>query len=184
MCTHTPTIGGNCAGDSAGKSELVICSPQDQIVYPSCRISGCNFQHYDHEASEDLVAVTTVKIRFRLWYRPTSWFWLPPPATCLTTPTSHLPPSGSWRLQLSKSLDHAPRSIHRSISSSEIGSVLPLDIVLGTVLRSVLESVLRAYLGAYSQAGWKCAIECRWECIWARARECGWERLENLRGSV
>jgi hypothetical protein len=35
---HTPTIGGKQAADSAGKSESEICSPQDPIVYLSCRI--------------------------------------------------------------------------------------------------------------------------------------------------
>jgi len=43
----------------------------------------------------------------------------PPYATSLTPP-------GAWRLQLRKSLDRACRSIHGSISSSEIGSVFPL----------------------------------------------------------
>jgi hypothetical protein len=51
MRTHTPTIGGKRAADSAGKSELEICSPQDPIVYLSCRIYGCNCQYHDYEAS-------------------------------------------------------------------------------------------------------------------------------------
>ena len=70
----------------------------------------------------------------------------PPPATSLTPP-------GAWRVQLSKSLDRAHRSIHGSILSSEIGSVLPLERVFGSVepsrlgvtasaIGSVLESVL------------------------------------------
>jgi hypothetical protein len=37
MRTHTPTIGGKRAADSAGKSESEISSPQDPIVYLSCR---------------------------------------------------------------------------------------------------------------------------------------------------
>jgi hypothetical protein len=38
MHTHTPTIDGERALDSAGKFELEICSPQDPIVYLSCGI--------------------------------------------------------------------------------------------------------------------------------------------------
>jgi len=38
MRTHTPTIDAKRAADSSGKSELEICSPQDPIVYLSCRI--------------------------------------------------------------------------------------------------------------------------------------------------
>jgi len=130
MRTHTPTIGRKRAVDSTGKSESEICSPQDPIVYLSCRISGCNCQHHDREASWDLVAVAALKIRSRLWYRPTSWFRppatrYPPPATWHTPPTKHcspptkhcsphatcLTPPGAWRLQLNKSLDRACRSI-------------------------------------------------------------------------
>ena len=101
MCTHTPTIGGNKAADSTGKSESEICSPQDPIVYLSCRIYSRNCQHHDREASWDLVAVGTLKIRFKLWYRPTSWFRPPyaashpPPATRHPPPASRLPVPGA-----------------------------------------------------------------------------------------
>jgi hypothetical protein len=100
------------------------------------------------------------------------------------SPTTSLTPPSAWHLQLSKSLDRAHRSIHGSIKSSVIGSVMPLESVFGSVepsrlgvpasacgsvlesvLVSVLESVLSASLGAYSQAGWECAIEWDWECI-------------------
>jgi hypothetical protein len=104
--------------------------------------------------------------------------------------TGHLNPA-AWLLQLSMSLDRAPKSIHGSIKSNEIWSVLPLDSVFGSVepnrlgvslsaiesvlesvLRSVLESFLRAGLGGYSQAGWVCAIKCKWERPSEHAREC------------
>jgi len=38
MRKHMPTIDGKRAQDSAGKSEMEICSPQDRIVYHSCGI--------------------------------------------------------------------------------------------------------------------------------------------------
>jgi anti-sigma-K factor RskA len=38
MHTHTPTSDGKRARDSAGKSESVIYSPQDPIVYHSYKI--------------------------------------------------------------------------------------------------------------------------------------------------
>jgi len=206
-----PTLGRKQAVDSAGKSESEICSPQDPIAYLSCRISGCNFQLHDREASWDLIVVAALEIRFRLWYRPMSWFLPPPPA-------SRPPPPGAWPLQLSMSPDRAPRTIHGSIQSSEIGSVLPLESVLGSVqssrlgvrhrvqlgvslraclgvylrtysevyleVYSVCICVLRAHLGVFSQAGWECVIECNWECSWERAQQCDWERLESLLGSV
>jgi len=87
MRTHTPTIGGKQAVDSTGKSESEICSPQDPIVYLSCRISGCNCQHHGHEASWDLVSVGALKIRCRLWYQPTSWFR--PPAVAAKSVSHH-----------------------------------------------------------------------------------------------
>ena len=62
--------------------------------------------------------------------------------------------------------------------SSAIGSVLE------SMLGSAIESVLRAYLGAYSQVGWEGAIECNWERPSEHGRECTWERLESLLGSV
>jgi len=59
-----------------------------------------------------------------------------------------------------------------------------LGSVLGCVLGGILGSVLRAYLAAYSQAGWEFAIKCKWECTWEHARECNWERLESILGTV
>jgi len=42
--THTLTTGGKRGADSAGKSELEICFPQDPIVSVFCRIKDCNCQ--------------------------------------------------------------------------------------------------------------------------------------------
>ena len=93
----------------------------------------------------------------------------PPYATCLSPP-------GAWRLQLSKSLDRARRSIHRRILSSEIGSVLPLDSVLGSVEPSRLGVCHRVQLGAYWRA---CSGVClrAYLGVYLRAtRRCTWER--------
>jgi len=65
-----------------------------------------------------------------------------------------------------------------SVPSSAIGSVLE------SMLGSVLENVLRADLGVYSQEGYERDMKCNWECTWERARECDWERLERVLGSV
>jgi hypothetical protein len=51
MRTHTPKIDGKLAADSAEKTEWEICFHPDPIVYLSCRIRGCNCQHYDLQAS-------------------------------------------------------------------------------------------------------------------------------------
>jgi hypothetical protein len=88
----------------------------------------------------------------------------PPPATSLTPP-------GAWRLQLSKSLDRAHRSIHRSIESSEIGSVLPLESVFGSVEPSRLGVCHRVQLAVYLRATRR--------CTWVRTRRCSWECLES-----
>src|SRR5882757_7392423 len=91
-----------------------------------------------------------------------------PYATCLAPPSA-------WRLQLSKSLDRARRSIHRSILSSEIGSVLPLDSVHGSVEPSRLGVCHRVQLGAYWRA---CSGVClrAYLGVYLRAtRRCTWE---------
>jgi len=150
MHTHTPKIDGQLAADSAEITESEICSPQDPIVYHSCRFYGCNCQHHDLEASWDLLMVATLMIRFRLpyrqrwWFRPTYAACHTPHATCRTLPAArqtlpaiHHQPQASQCLQLSKSLDRACRSIHGSNSQ----------------VRLEVCSLLRAYLGAYSQAG-------------------------------
>ena len=114
----------------------------------------CNCQHHDQEASWDHVVVA-LKIRLRLWYWQTLWFWPPytarhpPPATChapITARPNHCPPHATcltlpcaWRLQLTKPLDRA---------------------CPGVYLRTYSE----VYLGAYL--------------------ECTWEHLERLLGSV
>jgi len=45
---------------------------------------------------------------------------------CCLLPTTHHPPPGALWLQCCKSVNHIPPSIHRSIYSGDIGSVLPL----------------------------------------------------------
>ena len=55
--------------------------------------------------------------------------------------TIHHLPSGAWWLQLCKPLDQIPGSIHESILSGEIGSVLPLE--------SELESIEPSMVGVY-----------------------------------
>ena len=92
----------------------------------------------------------------------------PPPAEHCPSYATSLSPPGAWRLQLSKSLDRACRSIHGSIYSSEIGSVFPLESVLGSVEPSRLGVYHRGHLGAYLKA----------------TRRCTWECLESLLGSV
>ena len=56
--------------------------------------------------------------------------------------------------------------------------------VLAYILRGVLGSVLRAYLWVYCHAGWECAIRCNCKCTWEHTRECDWERLESILGSI
>jgi len=91
---------------------------------------------------------------------------------CPLLPSTHHLPPGAWWLQLCKSLDQIPRSIHGSIQSGEIGSVLHRESELGSIepglagsvscnaigdilesmVGSVLESTLRAYMRAYMAA--------------------------------
>jgi len=205
MRTHTPTNGGKRAADSAWKSQSEICSPQVPILYLSCRIYGCICPHHDHEASWDLVAVGTLKIRFRLWYRPTSWFW-PPYATRHLPPTTRHSLPASWCLapatqQVSGSSTQEHTWEHivkwdweclaswectwerrakqaRSVPSIAIRSVLQsmLGRVLENVLGGVLGSVLGVQLGVYLRA---CSG------VWLRASwELGWECTVMQAGCV
>jgi len=160
MRTHPPKIDGKQVQDSVRKSQSEICSPQDRIAHLYCISLGCNCQHHDREASWHLIAVAMLKIRFRLWYRPMSWFRPPYTTSHPPPPATNLTPLGAWRLQLSKSLDRAHKSIHGSIER------------------------LESWMGAYSQAGWESDIECNWEhpwehalvCAWEHTRRCTWER--------
>jgi len=67
----------------------------------------------------------------------------PPPTKHCLPYTPSLTPPGAWRLQLSKSLDRACRSIHGSIQSSEIRSVP------SSAIGRVLESDWEVYLGVF-----------------------------------
>ena len=99
-------------------------------------------------------------------------------------PATHHPPPGAWHLQLSKFLDRAPRSIHGSIYSSEIGSVLPFESVLGSVEPSRLGVCHRVQLGVYLRP----SRELTWERTVKQARSVPSSAirsvLESMLGSV
>ena len=159
MRTHTPTIGGKRAADPTGKSESEICSPQDLIVYPFCRIQGCNCQHHDHEASWDLIVVAALKIRLRLWYQPMSWYRPPnttnhpPPATRHPPPATCLPVPGAchsaslWIEHLEHTWEHIVKWDWECLAFWECTWERARECAWVH-----LESILRAYLGVYSQA--------------------------------
>jgi len=170
MRTHTPIIGGRPAVDTTGKSESKICSPQDPIIYLSCRISGCNCQHHDREASWDLLTLAALKITFRLRYRPTSWFQPPPPASwCMASATQQVSGSSTqehtwkhivkWDWECLSSgdctWDCAPEcawerleSLLGSTKSSRLGGCHRVQ--LGVYLRTYSRVCLRAFVSVHS----------------------------------
>jgi len=66
MSTPTATTGGKVAVDSAGTSELQICSLQHLTVYLSCWVPGSNYQHADLDGFWDHVVVPVRNFRFTL----------------------------------------------------------------------------------------------------------------------
>ena len=174
MRTHPPTIDGKRATDSAGKSEAEICSPQDPIIYLSCKIEGCNCQHDGRKASWDLVSVAALKIRLRLWYLPTSWFQ-PPYATCHPPPATPLLVPGTCN-SASIWIEH-PGAYMKAYSQVRLGMCLRAAWELtGSVQSSRLGVCHRVQLGALLRA---CA-GVYWDCT----RRCAWEHTRSVLGSV
>jgi len=115
---------------------------------------------------------------------------LPPLASHLLPPASHLPVPSSCNLP-SLWIEYAGANIwvysqvrlgvtcllrvylaaswectwERTVKQAGRVSSSAIGTVLESMLWRLIESVLRAYLGAYSQEGWQCAIESNWECL-------------------
>jgi len=110
---------------------------------------------------------TNVMISANICRLPPTTRRLPPAKHCSPYATSLTPP-GAWRMQLSKSLDRSCRSIHGSMQSSEIGSVLPLESVLESVEPRRLGVYHRVQLGVYFRECSGVCLRASWELTWVR----------------
>jgi len=138
--THIPKTDWKLAADSTKKTESEIWSPQDPIVYLSCRVYDWNCWHHNIEALWDVIIVGMLKISFRLPYRLHYFGQHMLPAIChMPHTTCCLPPAARQSLP----------TIHHDHHSA---------LRLASATQHVAKSSMQDHR-------WKPIVNSDWECL-------------------